>query len=128
MSINPSQVLVRGPLSMLASGFANYLVHTGYTPYSARDQMRLMAHLSRWMLNQGIVVRDLSMDELERFMHARRAAHYTQLRSIKAIQLILAYLRYVGVPPAARAPKERLFACSQTRTRLPAKPTQSAPG
>lgn len=104
MLIDPSQIRVLGPLSTFAAGFADELAHQGYTPHSARSQMRLMAHLSRWFVDEGLDAGDLRMAEVERFLRARRAAGYTQLLSIKAMRPMLAYLRDLGVAPTPPPP------------------------
>ena len=43
------RVRVSGPLASFAAGFSDELVRSGYTPLSARLQLRLVAHLSRWL-------------------------------------------------------------------------------
>jgi integrase/recombinase XerD len=48
-----SGVRVTGPLEGFAAGFAVELEAAGYTPLSAANQLRLMAHLGRWMAAQG---------------------------------------------------------------------------
>jgi hypothetical protein len=77
MLIDPSRIRVLGPLSTFAAGFADELAHqgyTGYTPHSARFQMRLMVHVSRWLVDERLGAGDLRMAEVERFLRARRAA------------------------------------------------------
>jgi hypothetical protein len=92
MLIDPSQIRVLGPLSAFAAGFADELTHQGYTPHSARFQMRLMGHLSRWLVGEELGAGDLRTVEVERFLRARRAAGYTHLLSIKAMRPMLTYL------------------------------------
>jgi integrase/recombinase XerD len=104
MLIDPSQIRVLGPLSTFAAGFADELAHQGYTPHSARSQIWLMAHLSRWLVDEGLDAGDLRMAEVERFLRARRAAGYTQLLSIKAMRPMLTYLRDLGVAPTPPPP------------------------
>lgn len=99
MSIDPSRVHVRGPLAPFAAGFADELARQGYTPLSARNQMWLLAHLSRWLEQQGLGVDELNATEEERFVCARRVSGRRQLHSIKALRPILAYLRVLGVAP-----------------------------
>jgi integrase/recombinase XerD len=53
MFIEPCVMGVPGPLSAFAADFADELRSQGYTPRSARFQMQLMAHLSRWLVNEG---------------------------------------------------------------------------
>ena len=106
MLIDPSRVRVRGPLAPFATGFAEELGRQGYTPLSARNQMWLMAQLSRWLLSEGIDAADLSASDVDRFLCARRAAGCRKLRSIKATRPILAYLYELDVarPPSAPEP------------------------
>ena len=99
MVIDPSRVRVRGSLAPFASGFAEELNRQGYTPISARNQMRLLAHLSRWLLSESLGVGELGDAELYRFIEARRAAGRTQLRSFKAVGPLISYLRNLRVAP-----------------------------
>jgi integrase len=61
-----------------------------------------MAHLSRWMSEQGLAPGDLTAGELQRFGVARRAS-YRGLRSPRALLPLLAHLRAVGAVPVADA-------------------------
>src|SRR4051812_20734680 len=92
MLTNPSEMRALGPLGTFAAGFADELARQGYTPHSARFQMRLMAQLSRWLVDEGLDAGDLRTTEVERFLRARRAAGYTSHLSIKAMRAILGYL------------------------------------
>jgi len=104
MLVDPSQIRVLGPLSAFAAGFANELANQGYTRHSARSQMRLMAHLSRWLVDEALGADDLRTAEVERFLRARRAAGYTHLLSIKAMRPVLTYLRDLGMAPTPPPP------------------------
>jgi site-specific recombinase XerD len=55
-------------------------------------------------MGEGLAADGLHMTEVERFLLARRAAGYTSLLSIKAMQPILAYLRGLGVAPTPPLP------------------------
>ena len=48
------RVCVVGPLGPYAVGFAAELDRLGYTVFSARGQLRLAAHLSRWLAGEGL--------------------------------------------------------------------------
>lgn len=98
---HPSRIQVSGPLEVFAAGFASELSRQGYTPNSAGGQMRLMAHLSRWLADEGLDASGLSTAEVARFLGARRAAGYTNYRTGKAMQPVLGYLRELGVAPTA---------------------------
>lgn len=96
---DPSRIRVLGPLGAFATGFANELSRQGYTPNSARMQMRLMAHLSRWLREKALDAGALCAAEVERFLRDRRAAGYTNHRTAKAMRPILSYLRELGAAP-----------------------------
>ncbi len=104
MLIDPSQVRVPGPLAAFAAGFADELARQGYRPLAARNQMWLLAHLSRWLVSEEFGANELRTTEVERFLRARRAAGYTFLLSIKAMQPILGYLRGLKVVPPPPPP------------------------
>jgi len=104
MLTNPSQTRVSGPLSAFAAGFADELARQGYRPGVAGNHMRLLAQLSRWLVGEGLGADGLRTTEVERFLLARRAAGYTQLLSIKAMQPILAYLSGLGMAPTPLPP------------------------
>jgi integrase/recombinase XerD len=93
-------VRMSGPLRPYAAGFASELARQGYTPGSVGTQVRLMAHLSRWLTREGLDVAGLSVPVLGRFLLARRAAGYRLLRSPQALAPMLGYLRGLGVVPA----------------------------
>ena len=45
---------VEGVLAPYASGFRLWLTERGYRPPTVEDQVWLMAHLSRWLDEQGM--------------------------------------------------------------------------
>jgi integrase/recombinase XerD len=103
---DPLRVRVTGPLEPYASGFVLELVDRGYTPVSAAHQMRLMAHLSRWLAGERLGSDDLSPARVEEFFAARRAAGYTNYVTLRALTALLEYLRGLGVvPPAGEEPR-----------------------
>jgi integrase/recombinase XerD len=91
-------VRVSGPLEEFAERFATELTGLGYSPRGGEGQLRLMAHLSRWMSAQGLGAGDLSAGAVERFAAARRSSH-RGLRSPRALARLLGYLRSLGVAP-----------------------------
>jgi site-specific recombinase XerD len=98
--LHPTQIHVSGPLKEFAPGFANELLRQGYTANSARLQMRLTAHVSRWLACEGLDAQGLNSIEVKRFFCARCAAGHVNHRTSKALQPMLAYLRDLGVAPA----------------------------
>ncbi len=92
------EVRVSGPLEDFAEGFAAELAGLGYSSRGGEAQLRLMAHLSRWMSAEGLAAGDLTGDAVERFAAARRASHRA-LRSTRALVVLLGYLRSIGAVP-----------------------------
>ncbi len=93
-------VRVSGPLASFAVGFKEFLAESGYTPLSAAVQLRLMAHVSRWLEAEHCDVRDLNAQRAEEFLLARREAGYTGLRTSEAMVPLFGFLRMSGaVPP-----------------------------
>jgi len=94
---DPSRVRVSGPLEEYASGFAAELARVGYMRDAVACQLRLMAHLSGWLAREGLDAAALTAAAVEEFLAARRAAGHTTLRSPRALEPLLAYLRELGV-------------------------------
>jgi integrase/recombinase XerD len=110
---NPSRVRVTGPLQPYAAGFRDELRRLGYRPNAAADQLRLMAHVSRWLEVLQFGVGDLTPDRVDEFLCDRRAAGYTLWLSPKATEPMLVFLRGLGVapdpPPTPRTAAEELM-------------------
>jgi len=105
MGGDPSRVRVTGPLAVFAEGFAGELARLGYKPNAAADQLRLMAHLSRWMSAGRLDAAALTPEVVGAFLVARRAEGYVLWLSPKALAPLLDYLRRLGVVPVpASAP------------------------
>ena len=101
MGEDPSRACVTGPLEPYAAGFAAELSWLGYASGSAYTQMLLMAHLSRWLLGEGLDAGRLTPQVAGRFLGHRRAVGYAQLLSPKGLAPLLGYLRRLGVAPEA---------------------------
>jgi integrase/recombinase XerD len=99
----PSWPEVTGPLAEYADGFRAELARLGYTPLTAACQLRLMAHLSRWMTAEGLDAQALEMPVAERYFEARRSAGYANERTVTALGPLLGYLRGLGAVPAPAA-------------------------
>jgi integrase/recombinase XerD len=96
---DPSRVRVTGPLAGFAEGFAAELARLGYKPNAAADQLRVMAHLSRWMDAGRIEAAALTPQVAGEFLAARRAAGYVMWLSPKGLAPLLGYLRRLGAVP-----------------------------
>ena len=88
---------VVGPLEPFAEGIAAELARQGYTVDTMRQQLGLVAHLSRGLAACGLDVAELAPQVVERYVDARRAAGYRQFRLVKALALLLGCLRGLAV-------------------------------
>lgn len=104
MTSRVSVVTVRGPLAGVAGRFKAVLEAQGYTPLSAANQLRLLAHVSRWMESESVTLAELTDAELDRFLAARRAAGYTGWLSRRGLVPLVGLLRDEGLVPAAASP------------------------
>ena len=118
--LDPLRVRVCGPLELYARGFGAELLRLGYTRISAVFQLQLMAHLSRWLVQESSELAELRPGAVERFLSARRAAGYTNYRTPKALEPLLKYLRTLGaVPPPPVAEPTALEAVLERVSHLP---------
>jgi site-specific recombinase XerD len=99
MTSKASPVRVAGPLAVHADGFRGELIGRGYTPLSAANQLRVMAHLSRWLANHELSPEDLTVERVEAFLEVRRVEGYTCWLSRRGLAPLLDYLRGQGVVP-----------------------------
>lgn len=99
------RVMIVGPLAVLADGFAAELERLGYSPFTAVEQVRLMAHLSRWMEDRGLAVAELTVLRAHAFIADRRERGHAHRCSPRALDPLLGFLRGLGVaPPVTPAP------------------------
>lgn len=84
-------VRVEGPLVGVAEGFAAYLRRRGFTAGSTRNQLWMVAHLSRWMSGRGVTLTELNGADLDAFLVERRAA-CSWLISRRALTHLLGFL------------------------------------
>lgn len=98
----PSPARVTGPLAPYAEGFRAELIGQGYAPLSARNQLWVMAHLSRWLEGNQLEAAELTPARVCEFLDARRIQGYTCWLSERGVAPLLHYLRGLEVaPPAA---------------------------
>jgi integrase/recombinase XerD len=100
-----TKVKVAGVLAPYASGFGRELRSCGYTDVSTAEQLRLMAHLSRWMAREGLDA--LSCEQIAAYCEARKADGYVARLTPASLGRLQAFLRARGVlsaPLAAGAP------------------------
>jgi site-specific recombinase XerD len=91
-----------GPLAPYAEGFRAWLVLLGFAPASVKHRLTLFRQFSRWLVTQGVGLGELTDQQAERFVAARRAQGRVTWVSPAGMALPLRYLRGLGVvPPAA---------------------------
>lgn len=101
--MDPCRVRITGPLAPYAGGFGEELAARGYADSSAAAQLRLMAHLSRWLEAQGLDAGGLTPQRLERFREARRRER-SNLLGRRALGPLVDHLRRLGVVGEGRKP------------------------
>lgn len=102
-------VRVVGPFEPFAEGFADALARVGFSPLSAANQLRVFAHVSRWLSTRGLRAADFTEDRAHAFLRARRRAGYTCWRSPRGLAPALNFLREVRAIPAAPIVRPRNF-------------------
>lgn len=98
---DPSRVRFTGPLAPFAAGLREELARVGYATSSAAEQLRLIAHLSRWLEEHGLGVGDLGEDVVARFLVDRRGDHRNRI-SVRALAPALGYLRRADLAPTLK--------------------------
>jgi site-specific recombinase XerD len=105
-----------GPLAPYAPGFERELNSRGYTRLSAVWQLRLMAHVSRWLASEGLDSAAFTPERADEFCATRRREGYTALLTPRALAPLQEFLRGQGVlpecspAPAPAGEEERLLA------------------
>lgn len=107
--------VVSGPLAPYAAGFESWLRSRAYSSSTAADRLYQFDQLSRWLERGGLRVGELTGEQAERFVAARRTAGRVTWASPRSVVLPLEYLREVGVAPTPRpavaeGPLEELLA------------------
>ena len=93
-----SEVRIAGPLAPFAADLKAALHDAGYTPLSAVTQLRLIAHLSRWLEEGHQTLADLTGERVEAYLRTRRAGH-AELRTRRALRPLLDFLAARGALP-----------------------------
>ncbi|HKU43925.1 MAG TPA: site-specific integrase [Polyangiales bacterium] len=110
-------VRIAGPLVPYFDGFRAELAAYGYTDLSAANQLRLMADLSRWLVEKSVIMEQVDRKVLRGFLAKRRRTH-TQFNTDRAIRPLLRYLEDIGVivldPMPDRRPKRGVL-CAYER-------------
>jgi integrase/recombinase XerD len=95
---DPRRVCVTGPLAIYREGFCEELERRGYTSESASCQVRVMAHLSRWLDDGGIGAGDLTPAGVESFLEAMRSEGRRAVLQ-RGLTALMTYLEGLGGLP-----------------------------
>jgi len=101
-------------LEPYVDGLRGELERLGYTLLSAAGHVRLVAHLSRWMIQGGLSVSVLTPATVDAYFAERRAAGYYNSLTARSLRPLLDYLQELGAvaapgPVAETSPSERLL-------------------
>jgi len=100
---DPLKVHVEGSLASLVPGFRGFLAGLGYSPNAAARQLQLVAHLSRWMVENGTDVHGLTPSVIDTFFEHRRTI-YSALRSRRALNPFSCFLDKAGIERGSNLP------------------------
>ncbi len=92
-------VRVSGPLAGHVPGLRSHLLRQGYAILSCANLLRVASHLSRWLEEQGLGLRELSDERVDAFLGARRAEGYTCWLSRRGLVPIFQFLAEAGLMP-----------------------------
>ena len=106
MAIEPKKKRSANPVTALSNGLEEDLQRQGYGIGTIWKQRRLFNDLLIWLEGQPLVMADLTLANVDRFMADRRAAGVRKLKTRKALGAILVYLRGLGLVPPAENPVE----------------------
>ncbi len=89
--------LRQGPLSEYLDAYAASVAEQGYRDHSIRQQIVVIADLSRWLKQKRFTLLDLDDTVVDRFLRLRRGQHRVRRGDPKALGRLLAMLRQTGV-------------------------------
>ena len=93
------QRLLAGPLSAHINAIAQQLSQQGYTRSSAKNAMRLLDDLSRWLLRHALTAADCNEQLASEFLHDRYRRCRPHLHDRAALRRLLEHLRQQGIIP-----------------------------
>ena len=96
MAILPN-IRISGPLEPYVSGVWSHLIAQGYTPLTSRNLLRLVSHLSRWLVDVKVRLSDLTREHVKLFFEERRRLGCRSYFTPRSLSSILQYLEAMGV-------------------------------
>lgn len=102
------RIRVSGPLAKYMAGFATRLSEQGYTELSLCNQLRLVAHFSKWLEAKGIDVPQLTRKWVDRYLRVRRRTRTCWI-SIRGLKPLLTHLGHEAILEADRPAESDLI-------------------
>jgi len=100
----PTRIKVVGPLTPWVARFRSSLTDQGFTRSVVTQHTRLMAHLSLWLLEQGLSAGQLTEDLVLAFLRVRRAQRPGFLVARRGMVPLLSFLAEQDAFPPLTAP------------------------
>ena len=91
-----TRVNVEGPLGPFVDAFTARLRASGYTALSIVNELRQVAHLSRWLMTKELAASDVSVARLEEFLVERRERSGHKACSLQSLLLFRAVMVAAG--------------------------------
>lgn len=110
-----TKVEVEGPLAPFAVAYRSRLAALGYTPLTIVNELRQLAHLSRWMQAEHLDTTDLTIERIEAFLASRVAKGHRGC-SFQGLMHLFDVLVDLGV--SAESPPSPLSARQETLARF----------
>jgi hypothetical protein len=100
------QRFYEGPLAIHIDVFAEQLTRQGYGSATAKEKLRLIAHLSRWLDRNKLPVEDLNEAVIARFRRYRRRQSWVDHQGGATYKALLMQLREAGAIAPSLDPRE----------------------
>lgn len=100
----PARIEVTGPLAPWVAGLRSSLTDQGFARWAVTQHTHLMAHLSRWLSEQGMSAGELTEDQVTAFLQDRRAQRPGFLVARRGMVPLLDFLVDQGVVRPLTAP------------------------
>lgn len=91
-----TNVKVKGPLGPFVDAYTARLEASGYTALSIVNELRQVAHLSRWLMARALSASDVSVGRLEEFLVERRARSGPKACSLQGLMSLRAVMVAAG--------------------------------
>jgi hypothetical protein len=93
-----------GRMGPYVIGFETRLLELSYTSGTARNALKDIGAIGRWLQEENLDVSELTKESLEAFIYARRSTGRRRVRSVRSFAPLLDYLRSEGVIAPETAP------------------------